>query len=316
MITEISFNDTIAPIWKDSFNSSSLRTPFSTYGWQKTFLSTIGVTAKPYFLYHPELHCIAPFIRKDATVEFSGGVEVSDYMDLIGPDEAKDKAWTDIITYLRNHGVSHLELRNIPESSATLAFFRKNNPDSHLTVETTPEDSTPVIHFPETYALYLDSLERKARHEAERKIRKFERENPDHTMSDGKDVENGIGVFIDMMRTDQEKSKFLAAGYEAFFRLLPAAFPDDIRIFIVSVSQIPAAAIMAFIMDNSFFLYNSGFNQSNFSGAGFYLKAKSIQWAIEHGLSKYNFLQGHERYKYDLGGKDFGVFTVTLSFRT
>lgn len=74
----------------------------------------------------------------------------------------------------------------------------------------------------------------------------------------------------------------------------------------------PAAATLSFIEDGVSFLYNSGFDRECCQNAGFYLKTMSIKRAIENGLKEYNFLQGSERYKYDLGGKDFFVYTIYL----
>ena len=34
---------------------------------------------------------------------------------------------------------------------------------------------------------------------------------------------------------------------------------------------------------------------------------------VEQKLKEYNFLQGSERYKYELGGKDFFVYSISLS---
>ena len=69
------------------------------------------------------------------------------------------------------------------------------------------------------------------------------------------------------------------------------------------------ASVIFFMVDRTLLLYNSGFD-ATYQGAGFYLKAKMILWAIENNYTEYNFLQGQERYKYELGGKDVAVYRI------
>jgi hypothetical protein len=73
------------------------------------------------------------------------------------------------------------------------------------------------------------------------------------------------------------------------------------------------AATLSFIYEGTLFLYNSGFDKVCCANAGFYLKAQTIKRAIENGLKSYNFLQGNERYKYELGAKDFEIYSISLT---
>jgi CelD/BcsL family acetyltransferase involved in cellulose biosynthesis len=49
--------------------------------------------------------------------------------------------------------------------------------------------------------------------------------------------------------------------------------------------------------------------------AGLLLKALAIEYAIGRGLQCYDFLQGNERYKYDLGGKNTQVMQIRCQRR-
>lgn len=69
------------------------------------------------------------------------------------------------------------------------------------------------------------------------------------------------------------------------------------------------AAMLWFREEDMIMTYNSGYSESL---AGFYLKARHMLQAAERGIKKYNFLQGNERYKYELGGKDFLVYRADI----
>ncbi len=71
------------------------------------------------------------------------------------------------------------------------------------------------------------------------------------------------------------------------------------------------SAIMAFEYGGWFGLYNSGYDPDyEYLSVGLLLKALAIEFAINTGKTCYDFLQGSERYKYDLGGKDTQVCYV------
>lgn len=79
------------------------------------------------------------------------------------------------------------------------------------------------------------------------------------------------------------------------------------------VEKAPAAAMLTFSVGDTLMGYNSGFDEPKFSGSGFYLKAKMLARAEGQGFKKFNFLQGNERYKYELGGKDFYVYRIDVT---
>jgi len=244
---------------------------------------------------------------KNNTVSFSGGVEVSDYCDIIGPTENKMTAWQEILDYLKSKGFTRLELDNIPETSASLNYFR-----TRYAALISKEDTTPLVSLPASNEEFITQLPRKSRHELRRKIRKFERDHPEIIISE-KNPDQSINDLLQLMRLDPGKNEFLTPDMEAFFRLLFKNLSDRTIFLTLSVKSEVTAVTVGFNNNDSFYLYNSGFNETDFSGSGYYLKAKSIETAISKGLKTFNFLQGNERYKYELGGKDFYVYNVKLT---
>ena len=73
------------------------------------------------------------------------------------------------------------------------------------------------------------------------------------------------------------------------------------------------ACVLCFCAGDESLLYNSGYDPSysHFS-VGLLSKALALQRAIEQGKTRFDFLRGHERYKYELGAKDLNVHRVLI----
>ena len=112
------------------------------------------------------------------------------------------------------------------------------------------------------------------------------------------------------MKQDDAKAEFLTPTMEKFFESLAQEFKDELELLFLCTDNQAVAAILSFSTNNQRLLYNSGFSKEQYSGAGFYLKASAIKLAIEQKVETYNFLQGNERYKYELGGQDHQVYSI------
>jgi CelD/BcsL family acetyltransferase involved in cellulose biosynthesis len=285
-----------------SYETKAPKNPFCTYEWVRILHETVGKDWELEILNIND-DIIAPFAKKNNEIIFAGGDEVADYLDIIGTDETKTREWPEIIEYLKTDGVTSVHLNNIPQNSPTLSFFKSYE----------KEDTTPVMTLPNTWDEYLKTLNKKSRHETERKIRKFEREQSDIRIYNSDNPVRDTELFLTLMKLDERKKRFLTLDMEDFFKKMIAAFQKNIILTILTITDKPAAAMIAFRYGDTLMGYNSGFNEERFSSAGFYLKVMHIRRAIESGIKTYNFLQGSERYKYELGGKNFFVYRVDIS---
>lgn len=76
---------------------------------------------------------------------------------------------------------------------------------------------------------------------------------------------------------------------------------------------VPIAAMFQILCQRRTFLYNSGFDpRFREMAPGVVLLSHCIRAAIERGDVEFDFLRGQERYKYDLGAHDRGVYRVRL----
>ena len=304
MVRRVDFSSFYPAVWDKAASLHKHAFPFSTYAWHKHWQNVFGEEGENYTLL-VDNKLIAPFLRIHNTLNFSGGKEISDYMDILGPNELKAQAWEKILEYIEKDGVKNIEFSNIPESSASAQFFDGN--------EKTQEDTTPFFQLPKTWDEYLRMLNKHSRHELRRKLRKFENEHEGLTIVESPQPQKDIDELLRLMKFAEGKQQFLTPQMETFFRGLPSVFPTSISLLFLQFDSKNIAATLSFITDTELLLYNSGADLAQYPVSGFYLKAHSIKWAINRKLKIYNFLQGNERYKYDLGGKDFVVYTVKKS---
>lgn len=304
MLEEVQFSSDLEPIWKNCLTHVRDRWPFLTYEWHLGYIEAFNT--HPIILLDHEHHILIPLEIDGETAHFAGGEEIADYLDAIGPDQAKVQAWQEAISILTTHGVKKLVLRNVPQNSESIHYF-----GTLASATIAQEDTTPIAVLPATLDTYLESLDKKERHEFKRKIRKFEEEFPNPTISTRNGTDVRMEELVNLMKTDKSKQEFLATPMEKFFLSLPHTAEDSLVQLSLTHQEKTLASMVGFKHGHMFLLYNSGFLRE-YAGAGFYLKAKAMQWAIEQGFSEFNFLQGAERYKYELGGKDQFVYRIEL----
>lgn len=319
MVTRLELNENTRAKWEKILHDQRLEAPFFTFRWHRLWFEILGRDWEPYILLASE-NVIAPFARKNDTIMFSGGEETADYLDLIGEDEMKHTSWAEIMNDIKEDGVRNIKLVNIPQTSPTLEYFSSlakqgtsTDFSDNTSITIKKEDTTPRISLPESWNQYLSTLKSRYRKELKRKIRKFENENPSAEVTQNTNPAEGIEHLLRLMHMNSEKNTFLTPEREEFFRGFPEAFSETMTLLLLNVDGEVVAALLLFLSEHSQLSYNSGFNRNAYSGAGFYLKAMSIKKAIEEGYKEYNFLQGGERYKYELGGQDFWVYSVDLS---
>lgn len=296
--------------WDRSFDNNSLQVPFLTYAWHTLWHEILATAWQPYVLVNETI--TAPLARQGNTVIFSGGEDLADYLDIIGPTNQKNQFLHEMAGFLVQQGITKIELHNVPQNSPTLAFFQNNQTIFNATIEI--EDSTPIIQLPKSYDIYISHLTHKHRHELRRKIRKIVSNYPNITVNHTTELENGLEALLFLMKKNHNKALFLTPQTEAFFRRLIFAFKDTIEISTISENNQYVASTLAFKTNKSYLLYNSGYDFS-YSGISLFLKASLIQETIKQHFEEFNFLQGRERYKYELGGKDFFVYKITAQLK-
>jgi len=180
-------------------------------------------------------------------------------------------------------------------------------------------DVCPVIDLPDDWGEYLSQLDKKQRHEVRRKLRRIHGASKEvdwYIVNEQHDLGSEIACFMHLMAaSDPEKAEFLRNEQNVtFFQNMVPLMLDRgwLHMIFLTIDDVRVAAYINFVYDNRVFVYNSGLNHEEYGqlSPGIVLLAYDIQYAIEHGYDKYDFLRGDEIYKYRMGGQDTPVMNI------
>lgn len=253
---------------------------------------------------------------------FVGGVDVSDYLDLIVPAGREEEVWQALLQH-RSGEATEWDLRAIRAASPTLDILPRLCPAAGLRAQVEREDRCPVLELPASWDAYLERLPGKDRHELRRKIRKLERELPgtsvrSHASPEGWD--GALAAFLRLHRLSKTgKARFMDERMEGFFRDATHALAARgwARLWFLDWD---GAAVASFLCleslgsaGGSVGLYNSGFDPLHAKLApGIVLLAHVIRDAIGRGVAVFDFLRGEEPYKYAFGPTAQDLFRVRV----
>jgi CelD/BcsL family acetyltransferase involved in cellulose biosynthesis len=254
----------------------------------------------------------------EPALRFIGQIEVTDYLDFIClPDKLDEflRQLLDFIDLNQDLKTKKLELANIQDESRTIALLEGLCQQRQKNFELKVLQPSPAIHLPATWEEYLQSLNKKQRHEMRRKARNVERDYQVELvfLETSSNIEDETKRFIELMRYAEKKAAFLTPETEQF--LLGFAKnsekPACLQFASLMLNGEQAAAYLNFTCDKKLWVYNTGWNP-DFSKAspGWVLLGKLIQWAIENGLDEVDLMRGDEEYKYRFGGVDRHVVQV------
>jgi CelD/BcsL family acetyltransferase involved in cellulose biosynthesis len=173
------------------------------------------------------------------------------------------------------------------------------------------EDVCPVATFPDGgMEDYLNSLDKKARHEIRRKLRRAEEQGPIALVESTEplaDLDQFIelhqkrwgedGLFPDTPGGEQSRG-FARRLFELFD-------PGELQLFFLDVGGQRIAAGIAMADAETCFYYNAGIDPAAKDlSPGVVLVERLAEWAIATGRRRLDFLRGDEGYKYTWGAED------------
>jgi CelD/BcsL family acetyltransferase involved in cellulose biosynthesis len=248
-----------------------------------------------------------------------GGVDVSDYLDVIAPDGGEAEVWTALLQHRAGQTVAW-DLHGIRSASATATLLPELAPAHGLTASVEREDRCPVLALPKTWDEYLARLSGKDRHELRRKIRRLERELPGASPSSHATVagwDEAMTRFLMLHRLSKVgKARFMDERMERFFRSATArlAAAGWARLWFLEFEGAAVAGFLCLEYGGSVGLYNSGFDPARATLApGIVLLAHVIRDAIDRGFPVFDFLRGEEPYKYGFGPSPEDVLNVRVA---
>ena len=261
---------------------------------------------------------------------FVGGVDVSDYLDVIAPARREADVWQALLQH-RAEETAEWDLHAIRAASSTLEILPRLAGAIGIGAHVEREDRCPVLELPGSWDAYLERLSGKDRHELRRKIRKLERELPgtsvrSHASAEGWD--GALTAFLDLHRLSKVgKARFMDERMEAFFRDATRALAERgwARLWFLDRDGSAVASFLCLEYlrpaggsigqaGGSIGLYNSGFDPAHAKLApGIVLLAHVIRDAIERRVPVFDFLRGEEPYKYAFGPTPRDVLAIEIA---
>ncbi len=309
--------------WRALLQESAADTVFLTWEWLYTWWRHVGRRSRPVLLAvrqkNGRLAALGPFARSGweprrlrfhKTLGFLGaplasGNVGSDYLDVIVSRKAPE-ALGEILAEVATAG-SVLELAQIA-TAATAFALASGLGVLNWKVERQPGGVSPTIDLGgHTWESYLASRGREHRYSVQRKLRalrqrfavSFDRlENESARAA-------ALSTLIDLHHrrwrqkgaSDAFSTPELRAFHEDFTRL--ALERGWLRLFILRLDGIAAAALYGLRYGDTFFFYQSGFDPVwGRWGVGVATMALSIEAAIAEGAKTYDMLHGEEEYKF------------------
>ncbi len=223
--------------------------------------------------------------------------------------------------HLSAQGIRRLDLGTLHPDAAALQALNALASDGALTMQLSRDDVAYEMDLPPRRDDYLMQLSGKQRHEVRRKIRRLQAHGPyAYRMTTGKEgLEADINVFLKLFRLNREdKAAFLDRTMTDYFRDLiqTLATCDMLRLYLLTIDGIDAAAVLCFDYNDVRYLYNSGYDaQYHGLSVGILSKVFSIQTGIDAGCRRYDFLKGNETYKKRIGGVQTQLYRCRVELK-
>ena len=327
--------DELKDEWNLLLARSRFNTIFLTWEWQTTWWRHLGRNRGPLYILAArdggELVAITPlYLQEDGGQVFQvvGCIEVSDYLDLIMAAGREEEVYRSFLGWLEGPDApawDMVDLCNQPNASLSHLVLPALAEAAGFHVEVFQEDVCPVIRLPSpateaAWDTYLETLDKKERHEIRRKLRRLEREAPDATVRfvDGGDqLPAAVDTFIALHRNSRsDKHAFMTEEMQAYFRAIAETLASRgwLQLSFLEIGGKAVATYFCFDYENSILVYNSGYDPADVPqlSPGWVLLARVIEHAIELGRARFDFLQGDEDYKHRFGGVDKPVFRTII----
>jgi CelD/BcsL family acetyltransferase involved in cellulose biosynthesis len=274
-----------------------------------------------------ELVGIAPFFLTEQEgikkLVLLGSIEISDFLDLIVSADREREFIDGLLGYISDQfipqGIHSIDLYNLLEDSPTVQHLSDAGKTAGFEVAKVVLQQAPSITLPGDWELYLESIDKKQRHEIRRKMRRAAEADARvevYYTTDQAKVEQDTQAFIDLMAQDPEKEAFLTPAMREQFKIsIQRAFENGwLQLAFLTVDGENAAAYLNLDYQNRIWVYNSGLDRRFMEySPGWVLLGHLLMWANENKRSAFDFLRGNEDYKYKFGAVDRFVCRVALT---
>jgi CelD/BcsL family acetyltransferase involved in cellulose biosynthesis len=274
-------------------------------------------------------------VEPTAKAVFFGASYHADYATVLAAPADLPEVATALVAHLAAPAPAHddhpmpwdvVDLRRLrcgdPASAALTAAFTAAAPSHGWSVVREREDVCPVVTLPEgaDFEGYLDTLDKKARHEIRRKLRRAEAVGG-ITLTESMDPIADLPTFIDFHQAKwgerglfppnpggDASRVFIRRLFEAFGQSGPA------RLSFLACGTRRIGAGIHFDDGHTLSYYNAGIDpDARDLSPGVLLVAHYVQTAIAAGRRRLDFLRGDESYKYEWGAVDEPIERILVT---
>jgi CelD/BcsL family acetyltransferase involved in cellulose biosynthesis len=203
--------------------------------------------------------------------------------------------------------------RNDPAADALHSAFEVRASHAGWAVSREEEEVCPVLTLPAglDFEAYLDTLDKKERHEIRRKVRRAEAAGPvSLEKSDGSAAD--LEAFVDLHQKRWGADGLFppteggAASRRFFAGLIDSCAPTGIvELHFLTVGGRRIAAGVTMVDAQTVYYYNAGVDpDARDLSPGVVMVAWYVKQAIERGARRLDFMRGNEPYKYAWGAVD------------
>ena len=301
--------------WEQSISDSIFLTPFDLISWKKIWIDNYGKDFQDSFYFGDNY--FAPLMKNKGEISFISSKDLCDYNNILISEPDISIIQSLIQDIFKDSEIKKIFLESIPGDSQLFDYF--NNLRNELKIEIMNEDVSPFLVLPNSWEEYLSSLRKKHRHELRRKIRRLEEtvEFTSGDIYDSDEICNNLDEFIYLLKiSSKEKENFMNENREKFFKELILNLSKENKIIYsyLKVENKTVSSSISFYLNDTRYLYNSGFDPKyNYLSVGLLNHAFAIQRSISKRFNIFDFMRGNERYKYELGGIDKLIYSITIS---
>jgi len=307
--------------WEQILPSCATNTVYVTPLWQRTWWRHFGAGSEQHVLTVQDedaLIGVAPLRLRDGVLGLMGHRDLFDYSDFVVVQGREPEFYGAVWARMLQLDWEAVELASIPAGSPTLDHLPVLAKGQGMAVETKEEDKTPCTRLPSSWEEFVAGLGKKRRHELRRKMRRVQAAGDwvQCSLAKPQEVADRMPDFFRLMRASApDKDAFLTPERERFFAeaAVELAGREQLRLSFLNLDGRPVASNLCMVYGDAYLLYNSGYDPRYSQHAvGLVNKALTIREAIEERKSRFEFLRGTERYKYDLGGEDTSVYALVV----
>ncbi|RIK10473.1 MAG: hypothetical protein DCC49_03315 [Acidobacteria bacterium] len=253
-------------------------------------------------------------------LRFAGGTEVTDYAGPVCADEDVPAAATGLARWLSDNrsSWSTCSFEAVPEDIGFGKALVDELDRLGITASREAREICAVLDVPSDFESYLAGLSKKERHELRRKRNRFAREagEPELVAARPEELDGDLELFFDWHRQAQgAKGGFMDGQMEVFFTDVAKTFTESglMRLEFVEADGKRFAASFGFSSRGRRFLYNSAFLQeARALSPGMVMIWLMLEEGLREGVAQLDFLQGDERYKFQLGARVRGLESIEI----